>query len=86
MSARHALFKMHRSSSFWNLPERASNPDRTWLWIPGHEQDSVDYLAVGTRAARNPRGYAKDGVDEDGLFDPDLAGEVGWLTDRSRNG
>jgi predicted phosphodiesterase len=46
------------------------------LWIHGHTHDSFDYRIGGTRVLCNPRGYAKDGVNENPLFDPDLTVEV----------
>ena len=47
------------------------------LWIHGHTHDSFDYRVNGTRVVCNPRGYARDGVDENSLFDPLLTIEVG---------
>jgi predicted phosphodiesterase len=47
------------------------------LWIHGHTHDSFDYRVNGTRVLCNPRGYARDGVDENALFDPLLTVEVG---------
>ncbi len=46
------------------------------LWIHGHTHDSFDYVVEGTRVVCNPRGYAKDGVDENACFDPCLTIEV----------
>ena len=46
------------------------------LWIHGHTHDSFDYQVQGTRVLCNPRGYAKDGNDENPLFDPRLVVEV----------
>ena len=40
------------------------------LWIHGHMHDSFDYVENGTRIVCNPRGYAKGGVGENRLFDP----------------
>lgn len=40
------------------------------LWIHGHTHDSFDYHAGRTRVVCNPRGYARDGVNENALFDP----------------
>lgn len=42
------------------------------LWIHGHTHDSFDYRVNRTRVICNPRGYAKDGVNENTLFDADL--------------
>ena len=50
---------------------------RVQLWIHGHTHDSFDYLVNGTRIVCNPRGYAKDGVNENPRFDPNLIIEVG---------
>ena len=46
------------------------------LWIHGHTHDSFNYLLHGTRVLCNPRGYARDGVNENALFDPLLVVEV----------
>lgn len=46
------------------------------LWIHGHTHDSFDYLLNGTRVVCNPRGYVKDGVNENPRFDPELMIEV----------
>ncbi|MEJ8814238.1 metallophosphoesterase [Variovorax ureilyticus] len=45
---------------------------RVRLWIHGHTHDSFDYMVRGTRVVCNPRGYVKDGVNENPLFDPNL--------------
>ena len=45
---------------------------RARLWIHGHTHDSFDYRVAGTRVVCNPRGYAKDGVNENPRFDPHL--------------
>jgi predicted phosphodiesterase len=50
---------------------------RTPLWIHGHTHDSFDYVVNGTRVVCNPRGYAKDGVNENPRFDPDLCIDIG---------
>lgn len=49
---------------------------RVQLWVHGHTHDSFDYLLNGTRVICNPRGYAKDGVNENPRFDPDLMIEI----------
>lgn len=46
------------------------------LWVHGHTHDSFDYRLHGTRVLCNPRGYAKNGVAENPLFDPHLVVEV----------
>jgi predicted phosphodiesterase len=43
---------------------------RAQLWIHGHTHDSFDYAVNGTRVVCNPRGYARDGVNENSAFDP----------------
>jgi hypothetical protein len=43
----------------------------------GHVHDSFDYLLNGTRVVCNPRGYAKDGVNETPLFDCNFVVEIG---------
>jgi predicted phosphodiesterase len=45
---------------------------RASLWVHGHTHDSFDYTVNGTRVVCNPRGYAKNGVDENAGFDPDF--------------
>ena len=42
------------------------------LWLHGHLHDSFGYRIGATRVACNPRGYARDGKQENQLFDPDL--------------
>jgi hypothetical protein len=49
---------------------------RAALWVHGHVHDSFDYWLHGTRVLCNPRGYAKDGVNENARFDPTLVAEV----------
>jgi len=49
---------------------------RVRLWIHGHTHDSFDYRLNGTRVVCNPRGYARDGVNENARFDPDFIVEV----------
>lgn len=49
---------------------------RAVLWIHGHTHDSFDYVVRGTRVLCNPRGYSRDGVDENRSFDPGLCVEV----------
>jgi predicted phosphodiesterase len=46
------------------------------LWIHGHTHDSFDYLVNDTRVLCNPRGYAKNGVNENGSFDPNFVASV----------
>jgi predicted phosphodiesterase len=49
---------------------------RARLWIHGHTHDSFDYVVNGTRVVCNPRGYAKDDVNENRLFDPHFQVEI----------
>jgi predicted phosphodiesterase len=50
--------------------------DRVQLWVHGHTHDSFDYVVNGTRVVCNPRGYAREGVNENAVFDPHLVVEV----------
>ena len=50
--------------------------DRVSLWIHGHTHDSFDYHVNGCRVVCNPRGYARGGVNENPLFDPNFIVEV----------
>ncbi len=50
---------------------------RAGLWIHGHTHDSFDYAVNGTRVVCNPRGYARNGVNENARFNPCLIVEVG---------
>ena len=47
------------------------------LWVHGHTHDSFDYEVNGTRVLCNPRGYAKDGRNENARFDVNLCVDVG---------
>ena len=49
---------------------------RVRLWVHGHTHDTFDYLVKGTRVICNPRGYAKDGVNENLRFDPNLTIDI----------
>ena len=64
------------SACFVSDAQRLLGGDRVQLWIHGHTHDSFDYFVNGTRVVCNPRGYAKDGVNENGRFDPHLTIEV----------
>jgi predicted phosphodiesterase len=46
--------------------------ERVVLWIHGHTHDSFDYTVAGTRVLCNPRGYAKNGVNENAAFEAGL--------------
>ncbi len=60
------------NACFVSNAEHLLGADQVRLWIHGHTHDSFDYEVKGTRVLCNPRGYAKDGVNENRLFDPDL--------------
>jgi predicted phosphodiesterase len=64
------------NACFVSDAERLIDGGRARLWIHGHTHDSFDYVVKGTRVLCNPRGYAKDGVNENSLFDADLSVEV----------
>jgi predicted phosphodiesterase len=65
------------NACFVSDAERLLGDARVQLWIHGHTHDSFDYRVDGTRVICNPRGYAKDGVNENSRFDPGLTIEVG---------
>jgi predicted phosphodiesterase len=50
--------------------------DKAAWWIHGHMHHTVDYEVRGTRVVCNPRGYARDGVNENPLFDVNFSIEV----------
>jgi predicted phosphodiesterase len=56
--------------------EHLLGQERVELWIHGHTHDSFDYRVNGTRVLCNPRGYARDGVNENASFNPGLTIEV----------
>ena len=64
------------NACFVSDADRLVGADRAQLWIHGHTHDSFDYRLNGTRVVCNPRGYAKGGVNENPLFDPDLMIDV----------
>jgi predicted phosphodiesterase len=57
------------NACFVSDAEHLLDGDRVQLWIHGHTHDSFDYVVNGTRVVCNPRGYAKDGVNENPRFD-----------------
>jgi predicted phosphodiesterase len=63
--------------SFVSNAQDLLGKDRVQLWIHGHTHDSFDYVVNGTRVICNPRGYAREGINENPLFDPDFVVEVG---------
>lgn len=73
----HPRFAASRlNACFVSDAERLVQASRASLWIHGHTHDSFDYRLDGTRVVCNPRGYAKDGVNENPAFDPGLIVEV----------
>lgn len=64
------------NACFVSDAERLVEASRARLWIHGHTHDSFDYLVHGTRVLCNPRGYAKDGINENPLFDANLMIEI----------
>jgi predicted phosphodiesterase len=60
------------NACFVSSAERLLDSRRAKLWIHGHTHDSFDYAVNGTRVLCNPRGYAKDGANENALFKADL--------------
>ena len=64
------------NACFVSDAERLLDGGRVRLWIHGHTHDSFDYRVNGTRVVCNPRGYAKDGVNENPSFDPLLSLEI----------
>jgi predicted phosphodiesterase len=64
------------NACFVSDAERLVDGRRARLWIHGHTHDSFDYLLNGTRVVCNPRGYAKNGVNENPLFDPNFEIEI----------
>jgi predicted phosphodiesterase len=65
------------NSCFVSDAEHLIDGSRVRLWIHGHTHDSFDYFVNGTRVLCNPRGYAKDGVNENPSFDANLLAAVG---------
>ena len=64
------------NACFVSDAERLIDGSRARLWIHGHTHDSFDYFLNGTRVLCNPRGYAKDGVNENPLFDANFLVEI----------
>lgn len=63
------------SACFVSDVEYLMGKKRVVLWIHGHTHDSFDYTVNGTCVVCNPRGYAKNGVNENAAFDPALTVE-----------
>jgi len=64
------------NACFVSDAERLVDGRRARLWIHGHTHDSFDYVLKGTRVVCNPRGYARNGVNENPLFDANLLVEI----------
>jgi predicted phosphodiesterase len=64
------------NACFVSDAEHLIDAGRACLWIHGHTHDSFDYLLNGTRVVCNPRGYAKAGINENPLFDPNFLVEI----------
>jgi len=64
------------NACFVSDAERLADRSRACLWIHGHTHDSFDYVLNGTRVVCNPRGYAKDGVNENPQFDANFSIEI----------
>jgi predicted phosphodiesterase len=65
------------NACFVSDAERLLDGSRVQTWIHGHTHDSFDYRVNGTRVLCNPRGYSKDGVNENPLFDPAFLLDIG---------
>lgn len=64
------------NASFVSDAEWLLNGQRACLWVHGHTHDSFDYAVNGTRVLCNPRGYAKNGANENASFDPYLTVDI----------
>jgi predicted phosphodiesterase len=64
------------NACFVSDAEHLIDGKRVCLWVHGHTHDSFDYMLNGTRVVCNPRGYAKNGVNENSLFDPNFTVEI----------
>ncbi|HET6802791.1 MAG TPA: metallophosphoesterase [Casimicrobiaceae bacterium] len=64
------------NACFVSDAEHLIDRSRVQLWVHGHTHDSFDYVVNGTRVVCNPRGYAKDGVNENPSFDIDFIVDV----------
>ncbi len=65
------------SVCFVSEVEYLMGKDRVRLWVHGHTHDSFDYTVDGTRVLCNPRGYARDDINENAAFDPKLTVDLG---------
>jgi predicted phosphodiesterase len=64
------------NACFVSDAEHLVGAGRAAVWIHGHTHDSFDYHLNGTRVVCNPRGYAKNGVNENPYFDPQLTIDI----------
>ena len=64
------------NACFVSDAERLIDGSRARVWTHGHTHDSFDYFLNGTRVVCNPRGYVKDGVIENPLFDANFLVEI----------
>lgn len=64
------------NACFVSDAEHLADGSRACLWVHGHTHDSFDYVLNGTRVVCNPRGYARDGVNENPRFDANFLVEV----------
>ena len=64
------------NACFVSDAEHLVDGGRARLWIHGHTHDSFDYELNGTRVVCNPRGYAKNGVNENPRFDASFVVEI----------
>lgn len=64
------------NTCFASDAEHLLDGKRAQLWIHGHMHDSFDYVVNGTRVVCNPRGYARDGINENPRFNADFIVDV----------
>ena len=64
------------NACFVSDAERLVDGSRACLWVHGHTHDSFDYVVNRTRVVCNPRGYAKNGVNENARFDANFVVEI----------
>jgi predicted phosphodiesterase len=64
------------NACFASDAERLVKDSGARLWVHGHMHNSFDYVLGETRVVCNPRGYAKNGVNENAAFDPNFVVEV----------
>ena len=65
------------NNGFVSNLESLMGAERVVLWVHGHTHDSFDYTVRGTRVVCNPRGYARNGINENAAFNPELVLEPG---------